>query len=66
MLSSFLGMYWLEGLRGDGIGSIGVGCNGSKGRLGSICGMPAIEGSALTLSLSLMEQPAGNCREKKA
>jgi hypothetical protein len=29
-------MYWLEGRRGDGIGSIGVGCNGSNGRLGSI------------------------------
>ncbi len=40
MPSSFLGMYWFEGLRGDGIGSIGVGCNGSKGRLGSICKLP--------------------------
>jgi hypothetical protein len=37
MLSSLLGMYWPDGLRGDGIGSIGVGCNGSNGRLGSIC-----------------------------
>ena len=36
-LSSFLGTYWLEGLRGDGIGSMGVGCNGSNGLLGSIC-----------------------------
>jgi len=35
-LSSFLGTYWLDGLRGDGIGSMGVGCNGSNGLLGSI------------------------------
>src|SRR3989442_5913719 len=36
VVSSFLGMYWLEGLRGDGTGSIGVGFNGSNGGLGSI------------------------------
>ena len=36
MLSSVLGTYWLDGLRGDGIGSIGAGWRGSNGRLGSI------------------------------
>jgi hypothetical protein len=36
MFSSFLGTYWPDGLRGDGIGSIGVGRRGSNGRLGSI------------------------------
>ncbi len=43
MVSSFLGMCWLDGLSGDGIGSMGVGCNGSNGRRGSM-DMPSFKG----------------------
>jgi len=65
-LSSFLGTYWPEGLRGDGIGSMGVGCNGSNGRLGSIYAGRLSNRAVLTLSLKGMSISGGGLTRKMA